>query len=127
MAFPRTIRVAVVGGGDFGECHLKTLRSMPQVEVAGVYTLERDRGKELAQRYGGHCFQSLDQIAQDPTIEMVTIATPEDAHFKAFKAMAERKKSIYVEKPIATTLAEGRKMVELSRSIIAMSGHCLRF
>jgi predicted dehydrogenase len=121
------IRAAVIGGGAFGECHLKTYRSMPQVDVAGVYTLEKDRAAELCQKYGGRAYDSLGQLATDPDIDLVSIATPENAHFEAFKALAENKKAIYCEKPLATSMDEARQMLELSRSLTAMSGHCLRF
>ena len=121
------VRAAVVGGGAFGECHLKTLASMPGVELLGLYTLEQDRGEALCERYGGRCFSSLDELAADPSIEMVTIATPENAHFDPFRVLAGHGKAIYVEKPLATSLDEAREMLELSRSITAMSGHCLRF
>jgi UDP-N-acetylglucosamine 3-dehydrogenase len=89
--------------------------------------LEQDRGESLCHRYGGKCFRSLNELAEDRTIELVTIATPENAHFDVFRQLAEQKKSIYVEKPLATSLAEAEQMLQLSRSIIAMSGHCLRF
>ncbi|MCC6424315.1 MAG: Gfo/Idh/MocA family oxidoreductase [Phycisphaerales bacterium] len=121
------LRAAVVGGGAFGECHLKTYASMPQVQLAGLYTLEADRARDLTQKYGGRAYSSLQELAADPSIDIVSIATPENAHFEAFGLLAKNKKSIYVEKPLATDLAEGRKMVELSQSIIAMCGHCLRF
>lgn len=127
MACKQPIRAAVVGGGAFGECHLKTLCAMPQVEVAGLYTIECDRGEALCRRYGGNCYRSLEELASDPTIGLVTIATPENAHFEAFKLLAEKKKAIYVEKPLSTSLAEAREMLKLSHSLIAMSGHCLRF
>lgn len=127
MSVTRPVRAAVVGGGAFGECHLKTLHSMPQVEVAGLYTLERERGETLCRRYGGTCYQSLDELASDPTIDLVSIATPENAHFESFKLLAAKEKAIYVEKPLATSMVEATQMLELSRSIIAMSGHCLRF
>jgi UDP-N-acetylglucosamine 3-dehydrogenase len=123
----RLTRAAVVGGGAFGECHLKTFHGMPHVQVAGLYTLEKDRGEALCHRYGGKHFQSLEELATDPTIDLVSIATPEDAHFDSFKVLAEQNKAIYVEKPLATSLAEASEMLDLSRSIIAMSGHCLRF
>ena len=127
MANKRPIRAAVVGGGAFGECHLKTFHAMPEVEVAGVYTLEQPRGEALCRSYGGTCYSSLEELASDPTIDLVTIATPENSHFESFKLLAAKKKAIYVEKPLATAPDEAREMLELSRSIIAMSGHCLRF
>ena len=82
------VRAAVVGGGAFGECHLKTLASMPDIELVGLYTLEQDRGRELCDHYGGKCCSSLNELAADPSIDLVTIATPEDAHFESFKVLA---------------------------------------
>lgn len=121
------LRAAVVGGGAFGECHLKTYASMPQVQVAGLYTLETDRARELCQKYGGRPYASLQELASDPAIDIVSIATPENAHFEAFQILAQHKKAIYVEKPLATDLAQAKQMVELSQPLIAMCGHCLRF
>ena len=121
------IKAAVVGGGAFGECHLKTWSAMPHVSVAGLYTLERERGETLCRQYGGRNYSSLDELACDPTIDVVSIATPEDAHLESFKVLAAAGKAIYVEKPLATSLMEAGEMLDLSRSIIAMSGHCLRF
>lgn len=123
----RKIKAAVIGGGAFGECHLKTYRSMPQVELAGLYTLEKDRGETLCRTYGGRLYASLQELANDPAIDLVSIATPENAHFESFKALAEKKKAIYVEKPLATSMDEARQMLEMSRGMIAMCGHCLRF
>ena len=123
----QAIGAAVVGGGAFGECHLRTLASMHGVELVGLYTLEQDRGKALCRLYGGKCFGSLDELACDPSIDMVSVVTPEDAHFESFKVLAGQGKAIYVEKPLASSLDEAREMLELSQSITAMSGHCLRF
>ena len=127
MGTQRVVRAAVVGGGAFGECHLRTLASMPDVELAGLYTLEHPRGEELCRRYGGIVYASLEALASDADLDLVCVVTPEDAHFESFRILAEHGKAIYVEKPLATSLDEARAMVELSRSITAMSGHCLRF
>jgi predicted dehydrogenase len=121
------LKAAVVGGGAFGECHLKTWSAMPHVSVAGLYTLDQERGEALCRQYGGRNFTSLDELACDPAIDVVSIATPEDSHFESFKVLAEAGKAVYVEKPLATSLTEAGAMLDLSQSIIAMSGHCLRF
>lgn len=122
-----TVRAAVVGGGAFGECHMKTYASMPQVELAGLYTLEKPRAEALCGKYGGGVYGSLEEIARDASIDLVTIATPEHLHFETFRVLAEAGKAIYVEKPLATDMTEAANMLKLSRSIIAMCGHCLRF
>jgi UDP-N-acetylglucosamine 3-dehydrogenase len=121
------IKVAVVGGGAFGEEHLRTFASMPHIEIGGVYTLDNTRGEELCARYGGRNYPILQALAEDESVELVSIATPENQHLEPFNVLSQSGKAIYVEKPLASSLAEARKMLELSKSILAMSGHCLRF
>ncbi|MFZ4778820.1 MAG: Gfo/Idh/MocA family oxidoreductase, partial [Terrimicrobiaceae bacterium] len=58
------LKAAVVGGGAFGEMHLRTFQCMPQVEVAGVFTLEPARGAALCARYGGVSYESLDALVK---------------------------------------------------------------
>jgi len=123
----KKINAAVVGGGAFGECHLKTYSSMPHVDVAGVYTRRSDRAAALCAKYGGKPYTSLQQLADDPAVDLVSIATAEDVHVEPFRAIAARGKAIYVEKPLATDLEDAKAIVEMSQAIIAMSGHCLRF
>ena len=121
------IKVAVIGGGAFGETHLRTFSSMPQVEIGGVYTLESARGAELCARYGGRNYESLQALAEDPSLDLVSIATPEHSHLEPFQVLAAHKKAIYIEKPLATSLAEAKTILDLSQPLVAMSGHCMRF
>ena len=124
---PTLIKAAVVGGGAFGEMHLRTFQSMPQVEVAGVFTLEPSRGAELCARYGGVSYESLDALVKDAGVDLVSIATPENHHREAFERLTSAGKAVYVEKPLATSLEDARAMRDCAGSGIAMSGHCLRF
>lgn len=121
------LRVAVVGGGAFGETHLRTFKGMSQIEIAGVYTLEFARGEELAANHGGRAYRGLEELADDESVDLVSIATPENQHLEPFLKIIGAGKAVYVEKPLATTLEEARRMLDASRNGIAMSGHCLRF
>ncbi len=121
------VKVAVIGGGAFGETHLRTFQGMPQVEITGIYTLEAPRGESLAALYGGKSYRNLNELADDTTVDLVSIATPENLHLEPFSRMIESGKAVYVEKPLATTLEEAHLMLEGARNVIAMSGHCLRF
>jgi UDP-N-acetylglucosamine 3-dehydrogenase len=121
------IRAAVIGGGAFGETHLRTFKGMPQIDVAGVYTLEASRGEALATVYGGKSYRDLSELVDDASVDLVMIATPENHHLEPFTRMIDAGKAVYVEKPLATSLEEARKMLEGARKGIAMSGHCLRF
>lgn len=120
-------RAAVLGGGAFGEAHLKTYACMPGIEIAGVCTLDAARGEALCRQFGGRLYPDVTALAEDPSVDVVSIVTPEDCHFEPFQILAAAGKAIYVEKPLATSLEEASRMLKLSLNIMAMSGHCLRF
>jgi len=107
--------------------HLRTFQSMPQVEVAGVYTLDSSRGDELCRQYGGKNYSSIDALAEDPGIDLVSVVTPESHHLESCSILATHGKALYIEKPLATSLTEAQTIRNLIGSIPAMSGHCLRF
>lgn len=89
--------------------------------------MEAPRGQALVQEYGGRCYRNLEELAADPTVDFVSVVTPENAHLEPFEILASAGKAIYVEKPLATSLAEASRMRECAATITAMSGHCLRF
>jgi predicted dehydrogenase len=121
------IKVGLIGGGAFGEAHLIAYSSMPQVEIGGIFTRNKERRKYLCERYGGKNCHSIDELLDMKEIRAVSIVTAEQAHLEPFEAVIKSGKAVYVEKPIATNLKDANRMIELSRNSIVMTGHILRF
>lgn len=121
------IKIGLIGGGAFGEAHLIAYSSMPQVEIAGMFTRNEERRKYLCERYGGKNCTSMDELLDMKQVKAVSIATAEHAHLEPFQAVIKSDKAVYVEKPIATSLTDANKMVELSGNSMVMTGHILRF
>ena len=78
------IKVGLIGGGAFGEVHLKTYSSMPQVEIGGIFTRNKNRRKYLCDRYGGKNCKSMAELLNIKEIKAVSIATPEHVHLEEF-------------------------------------------
>ena len=128
------VRVAVVGlgsttaiGGVGGRGHqlIPRLREVPGVKVAALCDVDetflarecqpfKDRGEEVA-RYG-----DLRRVFDDKSIDAVVIALPNHWHALATIWACQAGKDVYVEKPFAHDLWEGRQMVAAARKYLRM-------
>ena len=112
MSQGKAIEVAVLGGGQMGQNVIRHLADSPLVSAITVFDRNPERFEQLKQRYGVKTSESLDQVLGNPKIKLVFIAASNDAHKDLTIAALEAGKAVMCEKPMATTLADARAMVE---------------
>jgi predicted dehydrogenase len=98
------LRAGVVGAGVFGGYHAAKYAALDGVDFVGVFDPHPDRALALAQRHGGRPFESLEALLE--AVDAVSIASPASAHAKGALAALRAGRHVYVEKPIATDLAD---------------------
>src|ERR1019366_8655697 len=124
----RALRIGVIGAGVMGTNHARVLGGLPNTMLVGIVDplpAHRTRATELA---GCRAFASLDElIAED--VDAVTIAAPTHLHHEIALDCIARDIHILVEKPIASTVEEGREIVAAARraGVTLMVGHVERF
>jgi predicted dehydrogenase len=104
------IRAAVVGAGSFGRHHLRILSQSPNAELAGVVDSDAQRASVAASQYGCPAYPSLVDLAGK--IDAAIIAVPTSAHADIGCALLESGIDVLVEKPIASDVASGRRLVD---------------
>ncbi|WP_331375984.1 Gfo/Idh/MocA family protein [Sinorhizobium chiapasense] len=107
------IGVAVVGYGYWGPNLVRNFWETPGARLVSVCDLRRDRLATVQTRYPAvDITDDFEEVLRDPRVDAVAIATPASAHFKlAMKALMAGK-HVLVEKPMAATSDEARRMVE---------------
>lgn len=106
-------KAAVIGYGGMGGWHTRYLLASDVFELAGIYDIREERRK-LAEENGIHAFSSLEELLADQSIELVTIATPNELHKPlAIKAMAAGK-NVISEKPVTLSSEDLDEMIEAS-------------
>ena len=125
--YMNTIKVGVIGVGQFGREHILHYASMPQIEVGGVFDVDKALADTIGTEYNTRSYSSLDDLYNDESISLVSVVTPEDAHAEPFVKAVEAGKAVYVEKPLATNLTDARTMAEAAEGAIATCGYLLRF
>ncbi|MDQ2775206.1 MAG: Gfo/Idh/MocA family oxidoreductase [Acidobacteriota bacterium] len=117
------LRVAVLGAGSFGGNHIRALREIPEIELAGVFDTDAQR----AAQHNIRAFSSIDEIAGAAGCAIV--ATPTVTHEQVASRLLEAGLDVLVEKPIADSSAAGDRLTRLAeeRGRILQIGHLERF
>ena len=119
----QSLNCGVMGAGVFGGHHARKYAAIAGARLAAVYDPTLARAQALAESLGGEGFDDLDAFLA--RVDVVTVASPADTHAPlALKALAAGR-HVYVEKPVATTLDEGRAMVALAaeKGLVLACGH----
>jgi len=121
----KPLRVGVVGLGMMGRHHVRLLRALPEVELAGVFDPIGDP-HSVAQ--GLAACGSLDQLL-DLALDAVVVATPTEDHLSVGLRLADAGLHALIEKPLAADVAEGKQLlVAFERAgLVAAVGHIERF
>jgi predicted dehydrogenase len=106
----RTVRVGIVGAGIWGSNHALALTTHPRARLVMFCDRDADRARRAGERFGCAWTTSLDELAAS-AVEAVTIATPDHLHRDPAVAMLRAGKHVLVEKPLATSVADGRQIV----------------
>ena len=114
MSGPR-VRIGIVGAGIWGRNHALALAGHAPAELAIVCDRDEARARQLAEKYGCAWTTSLDELAASD-VHAVTIATPDHLHAAPTLLMLGAGKHVLVEKPLATTVADARRMVDAAEA-----------
>jgi predicted dehydrogenase len=120
------VSVAVVGLGYWGPNLVRNLHEVEDVHVAWICDARRDRLDKIGRRYPAVATTtSYDDLLEDEELDAVVIATPVSTHYELGAAALRAHKSVFVEKPLAASSDEARRLIALAHTngLIVMPGH----
>ncbi len=107
-------RVGTIGGGIFGEMHIRALTQrarLGDIEFAGLADINSELRSDRAARYNIDVFADFNEMLDATSPDAVTIATPDHLHREIAVACLERGVHVLVEKPMDTDVDGCREMV----------------
>lgn len=102
------MRIAIVGAGWMAEQHVDELRRRDDVDIVGVADVDADRARALAG--GGEAFASWEELLGAVTADALWVCTPPATHADIACGAFDRGMAVYLEKPIARDVADGRRI-----------------
>jgi predicted dehydrogenase len=124
------LSLGLVGAGLFGESHLQAFRALRNVRVTAVFDTDSNRARQRAAEFNiPRVCSSLEEICSLADVDAIDIVTPEDQHVLPALLAFDNKKHVFLEKPLATSVADCRRILDAARAagVIFMVGHLLRF
>ncbi|MSO20688.1 MAG: Gfo/Idh/MocA family oxidoreductase [Acidobacteria bacterium] len=123
----KTIRVAVVGVGRFGENHARIYSELPDVDLVGIFDADPARAREMAAKYQCQSFARLQDMKGQ--VDAATVSVPTQSHSAIAVELLESGVDVLVEKPLASSVAEADEMVATAsgHNRILQVGHLERF
>jgi len=118
-----SLRGGVIGAGVFGGYHARQYARLPGVSLSAVLDTHPERAAKVAVPLGGRAFHELEAFLE--AVDVVTIASPATYHAEQALAVLAAGKPVYVEKPIAVSVADGEKIREAAAEagLVVACGH----
>jgi len=123
----RPVRAAVVGVGHLGRYHAEKYAASPDATLVGIVDIDGDRAADVARALGVPVFDDLSALRG--RVDCASVAVPTEAHARVAGELLAAGIDVLVEKPLATTVAEGAALVRAAEEggRILQVGHLERF
>jgi len=107
------LRVAALGIGWWSDVLADAAKRSKEIEVVACYTRSEDKRLAFASKYGCRAVASYEDILEDDAIEAIINTTPNSVHLETTRMAADAGKHVFLDKPIANTVADGREIARI--------------
>jgi predicted dehydrogenase len=110
----KSVGTVIVGCGNIASFYCNAIPRHPVLRFAGV--MDRDGGRSTAYSayYSVPKYESLEDVLNDRTVELVVNVTNPRSHFAVSRACLEAGKNVYSEKPLAMSFSQAQQLVKLA-------------
>ena len=121
------MKIIQIGVGGFGKNHARILSHLGV--LAAICDSNSTRAEEFGKKYSVNYYSSIDSLVESEQFDAAFVCTPTSTHFDIAKGLLEKKKHVFVEKPLTYFSREGEDLLQLAkkRKVILTSGYIERF
>ena len=125
MENQKTARLALFGPGGFGQERARAMQASPFIDFVACYSPIENERLDCQHQFGPKAVEKPSEIWDDPDIDGVVLSTPNQIHLEQTRLAAEVGKHVFVEKPMAPTIADARGMIDACNKagVVLMVGH----
>jgi predicted dehydrogenase len=115
----KQLNLGIIGlGRAGGGMHLNELKGKEDMfRIYAVCDIESDRLEKMNKLYGAKMYKRVEDIVEDPEIEVIDIATRSCDHFVHAMTALQAGKTVFLEKPITMNYDEAKKLFAYADSI----------
>jgi len=120
------IKIGVVGIGSMGKNHVRVCSELESIDLVGICDIDKKLTSRIATTFGTTAFSDYKTLIGK--VDAVIVATPTITHYKIAKDFLKAGKHVLVEKPISSTIEDGKELITLAEKddMVLAVGHIER-
>ena len=111
MATQKKVRIGMSGLGSFSIALANTIQRSRKIELVTCYDIDPARREMISTRYGCAREESYEDMVARKDLDGVMLVTPNAVHREQTELAFAHGKHVYLEKPIANTLDDARRII----------------
>lgn len=109
------LKIGIMGTGRIASLLANTMIRMPQVNLYGTASRSLEKAEEFAARFSiKKAYGTYEELAKDPEIQLIYIATPHSEHYSNAKLCLEQGKHVLCEKSFAANFTQAEEMIAVA-------------
>jgi predicted dehydrogenase len=109
------VKVASVGLGWWSDVLADAIKRSGKLEIVTCFSRSEEKRNAFAKKYRCQASRTYEEVLQNKDVEGIINTTPNDAHRETTAAAARAGKHVFLDKPIANTIADGRALTVACR------------
>lgn len=121
------LKIGVLGSGHLGKIHLNCIKQIEQYDLVGFFDPDMATAQQVKVEMGVKSFETIDELID--AVDVVDIVTPTIRHFECASKALQKRKHVFIEKPIVATPDEANALKKLAdeAGVKVQVGHVERF
>ena len=121
------LKIGVLGAGHLGKIHLNCIKQIEEYDLVGFYDPAVDTARQVEEELGIPAFATIDALID--AVDVVDIVTPTIRHFECASKALQKRRHVFIEKPIVATPDEANALKKLAddAGVKVQVGHVERF
>ena len=121
------LKIGVLGAGHLGKIHINCIKQIEQYDLVGFYDPDGMTAQQVEAEMKVRCFDSIDALVE--AVDVVDIVTPTIRHFECASKALQKRRHVFIEKPIVATPDEANALKQLAdeAGVKVQVGHVERF
>jgi UDP-N-acetylglucosamine 3-dehydrogenase len=121
------MKIIQIGAGGWGKNHSRVLSEFGV--LSAICDMNLERAKEFGEKYHVNYYKTIEELYEKEEFDAAFICTPTSTHSKIALELIQKKKHVFVEKPMTYLSEDGEKLVEEAKrnKVILTCGYIERF
>ena len=109
------LKIGLIGCGFMGSMHANCYKNIAGAELSAVADIRKEKAEALASGTNAVIYEDAKALIENANVDIIDICLPTYLHAEAALAAMEKVKYVFIEKPVALTVEEGKELIKKSK------------